>query len=258
MAMLIDTHTHLYLPEFAPDPAAAVDRAVASGVGFMLLPNVDLTTIADMKRLHDSRPEVTAMAMGLHPTEVHDDWRQALDTVHKELTDNPGDYVAIGEIGIDLYWDKSFRESQMEVFREQSLWALAMDLPIIIHCREGLDEVLQVLGSLPSVPRGVFHSFGGTVDDVDRIRALGDFYFGINGIVTFKNSRLRDTLGHIGPERLLLETDSPYLAPVPMRGKRNESAYMIHTAAYVADSLGVSADEAAALTTHNAKTLFKL
>lgn len=256
--MFIDTHTHLYLPEFAPDPAAAVDRAVDAGVGFMIFPNVDLSTVEPMKLLHSRRPEVTAMAMGLHPTEVNSDYRQALNQIEAELLADPTQYVAVGEIGIDLYWDKTFREEQMEVFRTQCRWAVDMDKPVIIHCREGLDETLEVLASLPEPPRGVFHSFGGTPEDVERIRRTGDFYFGINGIVTFKNSSLRNTIKHIDPERLLLETDAPYLAPVPMRGKRNESAFMIHTAAHVADSLGMTPQRLASLTTENAKRLFRL
>ncbi|MDE6081091.1 MAG: TatD family hydrolase, partial [Muribaculaceae bacterium] len=214
--------------------------------------------VEPMKLLHSSRPEVTAMAMGLHPTEVNSDYRQALNQIEAELLADPTQYVAVGEIGIDLYWDKTFREEQMEVFRTQCRWAVDMDKPVIIHCREGLDETLEVLASLPEPPRGVFHSFGGTPEDVERIRRTGDFYFGINGIVTFKNSSLRNTIKHIDPERLLLETDAPYLAPVPMRGKRNESAFMIHTAAHVADSLGMTPQRLASLTTENAKRLFRL
>ncbi|MDE7152859.1 MAG: TatD family hydrolase [Muribaculaceae bacterium] len=256
--MLIDTHTHLYLPEFGDDTAGAVDRAVAAGVGFMVLPNVDLTTIEPMKRLHAARPAVTAMAMGLHPTEVTADHREPLAEIGRELHSAPADYVAVGEIGIDLYWDKTFRKEQMEVFATQCQWAVSLGLPVIIHCREGLDETLEVLDSLPVRPRGVFHSFGGTVDDVERIRRTGDFYFGINGIVTFKNSGLRKTLPAIGLDRLLLETDAPYLAPVPMRGKRNESSFLIHTAAHVADALGLATDELALRTSENAKTLFSL
>lgn len=255
--MLVDTHTHLYLPEFEPDCVAAVDRAINAGVRFMILPNVDLTTVEPMKRLHRERPQATAMAMGLHPTEINADYVDSLKIIEQELRANPSDYVAVGEIGMDLYWDKSFRKEQMETFRTQCKWAFEMNLPIIIHCREGLDETLEVLSSLDEKPRGVFHSFGGTPEDVDRIRQVGDFYFGINGIVTFKNSSLRKTLPHIGLSRILLETDSPYLAPVPMRGKRNESAFMIHTAAHVADALGMDPKEVARQTSFNANTLFQ-
>ena len=165
--------------------------------------------------------------------------RQRIESV----LDSRNDFVAIGEIGIDLYWDKTYRKQQREVFARQVEWATARDLPVIIHCRDGLDDVLDVLSSAGRVPRGVFHSFGGNAEDVGRIRHIGDFYFGINGIVTFKNSRLREVLLVIGADRLLLETDAPYLAPVPHRGKRNESAFIVHTAAYVADTLGVSLDE---------------
>lgn len=254
--MIVDTHTHLYLPEF-DSPAEAVRRAVDAGVGHMLLPNVDLGTIGPMVELHRQFPKNTSIAMGLHPTEVEGDSHGALDVVERSLAEFD-DIVAVGEIGIDLYWDKAWRSEQMEAFRIQCQWALDRGLPIIIHCREGLDEVLEVLSALPAVPRGVFHSFGGTEADVDRIRAVGDFYFGINGIVTFKNSRLREVLPHIGVDRLLLETDAPYLAPVPHRGKRNESAYIVHTAAHVAASMNIAVDELAAATTRNAQTLFSL
>lgn len=255
---LFDTHTHLYLPEFHDGGVPAVSRALEGGVGFMMFPNVDLTTIAPMMQLHSRFPSQTFMAMGLHPTEVGEDWPDALAEVEKELRRDPSAFKAIGEIGIDLYWDKTFRDAQLEVFRRQCLWAIELGLPVIIHCREGLDEVLSVLRSLPAVPRGVFHSFGGTPEDVARIREVGDFYFGINGIVTFKKSTLPDTLPHIPSDRLLLETDSPYLAPVPKRGKRNESAYVAHTAAFLAEKLGMPTDELARLTTRNAKNLFHI
>ncbi len=255
--MIVDTHSHLYLPDFE-HPGEAVKRALDAGVGHIIFPNVDLTTIEPMKALHDDFPEHTSMAMGFHPTEVNDSWQQSLATVEEELMSDPARYVAVGEIGIDLYWDKSFREQQMLAFERQVQWATRLNLPVIIHCREGLDEVLEVLAGVEKTPQGVFHSFGGTVEDVERIRRIGDFYFGINGIVTFKNSRLREVLPAIGPERLLLETDAPYLSPVPHRGKRNESAYIIHTAAHMAASMGIPADELADITTANAKRLFNL
>lgn len=254
--MIIDTHTHLYLPEFE-SPEAAVERAVDAGVGHMVFPNVDVGTIAPMLALHERFPVNTSVAMGLHPTEVDDAWAADLARIESAL-DSRNDFVAIGEIGIDLYWDKTYRKQQREVFARQVEWATARDLPVIIHCRDGLDDVLDVLSSAGRVPRGVFHSFGGNAEDVGRIRRIGDFYFGINGIVTFKNSRLREVLPVIGADRLLLETDAPYLAPVPHRGKRNESAFIVHTAAYVADTLGVSLDEIADITTANACALFNL
>lgn len=254
--MIVDTHTHLYLPEFE-SPSAAVERAIDAGVGHMVFPNVDLSTIEPMLALHKLYPDNTSVAMGLHPTEVGDDWESVLARIESEF-DSTCEFVAVGEIGIDLYWDKTYRLQQREVFRRQVNWAADRGLPAIIHCREGLDDVLDVLSSVERLPTGVFHSFGGSVADVERIRSIGDFYFGINGIVTFKNSSLRDVLPAIGIDRLLLETDSPYLAPVPHRGKRNESAFIVHTAAYVANVLCLSQQDVHDITTANASSLFNL
>lgn len=249
-----DTHTHLYLNEFDADRPDVMDRAVKSGVSQMLFPNVDCTTIAPMRRLHSCYPDCTIMAMGLHPTEVGQHWRDDITVIDNELIS--GDFVAIGEIGIDLYWDKTYVKEQMEAFEMQVGWAVDAALPIIIHCREGLNQVLDVLEGFNGCVSGVFHSFGGDVGDVERIRRYGDFYFGINGIVTFKNSKLRNVLPAIGAERILLETDAPYLAPVPYRGKRNETAYMIETARTVAAALTLDLDEISEITTKNAKKLF--
>lgn len=254
----IDTHTHLYLGDFAPDNEEVVRRAISSGVSKLIFPNVDLSTIGPMKELQSLFPTNIRMAMGLHPTEVNDSWREALARVKEELFNAPPSYVAVGEIGIDLYWDRSFRNEQLEVFAEQIEWALSFDLPIIIHCREGLQEVLEVLRHASDIPKGVFHSFGGSKEDVDKIRGVGDFYFGINGIVTFKNSNLKSVLPAIGLDRMLLETDSPYLAPVPYRGKRNESAYIINIAGAIAETLGIPVEKVAEHTTYNAEKLFKL
>lgn len=257
--MLIDTHTHLYLPEFDIDGGgeAAVRRALDAGVEHMIFPNVDLTSIEPMRLLHAKFPESTSMAMGLHPTEVGESWRDDLAQVEAELRSHRHDYVAVGEIGIDLYWDKTFAEQQMQVLERQMQWAQEMNLPVIIHCREGLDQTLEVLQGFGS-SRGVMHSFGGTPEDVERIRSVVDYHFGINGIVTFKNSKLRDTLPAITLDRLLLETDSPYLAPVPHRGKRNESAYIVATASVVAQALGVAPQDVAAATSANARGLFSI
>lgn len=256
---MIDTHTHLYLPEFADGDgggSAAVRRALAAGVTHLIFPNVDLTTVEPMHRLAADFPDKVSCAMGLHPTEVNDDWRPALDRV-VELAET-GSYVAIGEVGIDLYWDATFREQQMQALEQQGRLAKRLGLPMIIHCREGLAECVETLSGVPGI-RGVFHSFGGTDDDVELIRKrLGDWYFGINGIVTFKNSKLRRTLPAIGIDRLLLETDSPYLAPVPHRGKRNESAYLPCICAHIADSMGLDAAEVDEITTRSARTLFNL
>lgn len=252
---MIDTHTHIYLEEFDADRTEVMQRALDSGVRHMLLPNVDLTTIEPMHRLHDAFSHCTSMAMGFHPTEVNSDYRAALASVERQFASHP--YVAVGEIGIDLYWDKTFVKEQLEAFDTQCHWAVEMNLPVIIHCREALEQVLQVFDHFSGpLPRGVFHSFTGTPDDVAAIRRRGDFYFGINGIVTFKKSTLPAILPVIGIDRLLLETDSPYLAPVPNRGKRNESANIPHIAACIASHLGMSVGEVSVATDANAHNLF--
>lgn len=255
--MIVDTHTHLYLDEFAPAPVEAVDRAIAAGVEKMIFPNIDLSTIAPMQALAEQRPENIRQAMGLHPTSVGEDWREQLAAIGEHLHAHADRYVAVGEVGIDLYWDKTFAESQMQALETQARWAAELSLPIILHQREGLEATLEVLSSLGSeLPPVLFHSFGGTTADVDAIHRLTDAYFGINGIVTFKNSRLASVLPAIGVDRLVLETDSPYLAPVPMRGRRNESAYIIHTAHVVASALSMPFETVADTTTATAHALF--
>lgn len=265
--MLIDTHTHLYLPDFVsedcPDGSEkAVDRAKATGVGHLILPNVDFTTVEPMRRLHDLRPEITSVAMGFHPTEVGPSWREDLAHIMELIADGSG-FVAVGEIGMDLYWDRTYEEQQMQMFEAQVRRAFELRLPVIIHCREALPQTLEVLqGMMRDCPAdlmpGVMHSFGGTEEDIEAVRGVGDFYFGINGIVTFKNSCLRDVLPAIGLDRILLETDSPYLAPVPHRGKRNESSFLPHVASYVGDALAVKTESVAEATTKNACDLFSL
>ena len=235
----------------------AVQRALDADVEMMILPNVDCESIKPIKLLHALCPDSTAMAMGLHPTEVKDSWRDDMDFIMEELNSSPDQYVAIGEAGIDLYWDKQYESYQMQVFDRQLSEASKLKLPVIIHCREALPQTLEVLKGHPDV-RAVFHSFGGDDTDVDMIRRYGDYYFGINGIVTFKNSKLRYTLPHIGLDRLLTETDAPFLAPTPFRGKRNESSYIPLILNTMADALGLSFDELNMITTANAKILFNL
>lgn len=253
---VIDTHTHLYLPEFETDNGGVetVNRAFGAGVEHLIFPNVDFTTIEPMQVLASKFPGRISMAMGLHPTEVKDDWEEATGRMLEHFADG-NRYVAVGEIGIDLYWDRTYEREQMLSLEMQVSKAEVLGLPVIIHCREGLAQVLEVLKGFPRV-MGVFHSFGGTVADVEAIRRVGDYYFGINGIVTFKNCKVREVLPEITLDRLLLETDAPYLAPVPHRGKRNESAYIIHTAHHIAAHLGLPADIVADATTANARSLF--
>ncbi len=256
--MLIDTHTHLYLDEFLPDKNEALIRAIDSGVGKMIFPNVDLLTIEPMRDLHRRFPTETFMAMGLHPTEVKADFPQALKIVEDELILHSDDYVAIGEIGMDLYWDKTFREEQMKAFETQCRWAIERDLPVIIHCREALDETLEVLSGFSCKPRGVFHSFGGSHEDVEKIKKVGDFYFGFNGVVTYKSFPGSSTLQAVGKDRILLETDSPYLSPVPRRGRRNESSNLTYIASKIAELMDIPVQEVEDVSSSNATTLFRI
>ncbi len=251
---MIDTHTHIYLEEFDDDRDEVMARSKESGVSHLVFPNVDLSTIEPMYVLHHKYPDYTSMAMGFHPTEVKDDYRDALAVVESHLDDER--FVAIGEVGIDLYWDTTFRSEQKIVLAEQVKWAIDRSLPLIIHCREGLDDVLDVFARFSELPPTVFHSFTGSIDDIRRIRNLGDFYFGINGIVTFKKSAVPEILPEIGISRILLETDSPYLAPVPNRGKRNESSNIPHICRCIATHLDLSCDEVSQITDNNARKLF--
>lgn len=268
---MVDTHTHLYMDSFSKEEAdgcvAAVDRAVDAGVELMVLPAVDRESAAEVAALHTARPDRTRTAMGLHPTEVGEDWREELTDIIAILS--PTDHVAIGEVGIDLYWDDSNLSLQKEAFIAQILLAHEKDLPVIIHCRDGVEVSCECIeeakkrieaetagGVLPPL---VFHSFTGSPDDVRHIREVCDPFFGINGVVTFKNSgQLPEAVKEIGIDRLLLETDSPYLAPVPKRGRRNESSYLTFINNKVAEILGLSPGETDRLTTRNAKYFFRI
>ncbi len=264
---MIDTHTHLYMDSFSkedPDGCqAAVDRALESGVELMVLPAVDRESATEVAALHALRPAQTRTAMGLHPTEVGEDWQEELDDIVGILT--PTSPVAIGEVGIDLYWDDSNLSLQKEAFISQILLAEKLGLPVIIHCRDGLEVCLECIEKAKaqspssSIPQLVFHSFTGSPEDVKRIREICDPYFGINGVVTFKNAgALPDAVKEIGIDRLLLETDSPYLAPVPKRGRRNESSYLSFINSKIAEILGLSPMEVDQASTRNAKYFFKI
>lgn len=254
---MIDTHTHLYLDDFGDDSGAAVRRALDAGVSHMIFPNVDASTVAPMKELHYRFLEETSIAMGLHPTEVRGDWLRVVREMEKELSD--GGFVAVGEVGMDLYWDKMFRLEQMEAFYAQLQIAGRLNLPVIIHCREALQETLEVIKSAqPAVPL-VFHSFTGSREDVKKIRGICSPMFGINGVVTFKNAvQLRESLHEIGIGNILLETDSPYLSPVPNRGKRNESSNIPYICNKIGEVLGLRSETVSEITDNNARNTFKL
>ena len=254
---MIDTHTHIYLTEFDNDRDDVVLRAREAGITKVVLPNVDLTTIRPLDEAVNRYAGFCIPAMGLHPTSVDSNYKKVLDHIAKLL--DTSEYCAIGEIGLDLYWDKTFISEQIDALIQQMTWASSKKLPVIIHCREALPEILQVLKDLRHLSlQGVFHSFSGTPDDVSMISEFGDFYFGINGVATFKNVHLEDVVKKIGLHRLLLETDAPYLTPVPFRGKRNEPAYIIYTARRLADIMGISLSELSDQTTYNACRLFGL
>lgn len=253
---MTDTHTHLYMADVYGDGGtSAVARAIEAGVTRMVFPCVNLDSLPQMRRLHEEYPGNTCLALGLHPTDLDEDWRLTLDRMEELL---PGDFAAIGEVGIDLYHDKSRLAGQREAFGRQLGWARTHGLPVIIHCRDGLSDTLDVIrNSGAELPPLVFHSFTGTAEDVARIREVCDPWFGINGVVTFKNAPLlRDALPHIGLDRILLETDSPWLSPAPMRGQTNESSRIPYIRDCVAATLGATAAEVERVTDHNAYRLF--
>lgn len=253
---MIDSHTHLYLPDYQPEGGdEAVRRSLEAGLRGVMFPNVDLSTIEPMNQLALKFPGRIDKAIGIHPTEITPSWREDMKSIEQELA--CGDYRAVGEVGIDFHWNKSFRREQKDAFVYQCQLAREASLPVIIHCRDGLDTIMECFDRMPELPRAVFHSFTGTPDELHAIISRGDFYIGINGIVTFKNSSLRDVLPLIPIERLLLETDAPYLAPVPRRGQRNESSFLPFTAACIADNLNIPLDKLSTITDNNYFNLFR-
>jgi TatD DNase family protein len=253
----IDSHTHLYLKEFEEDRVAVVQRAIKRGIRKMLLPNIDKSFTESMLALCQAFPENCFPMMGLHPTSVKNDYEDQLSHVKAMLSS--GKFVAIGEIGIDLYWDKTFFSQQCNAFALQIDLAREYSLPLVIHCRESFAEITTILREKQNtfIYSGVFHSFSGTPDQAMEAIALG-FKLGINGVVTFKNSKLGAVIEEIGLEHFLLETDAPYLTPVPHRGKRNESSYLIYTAQKIADIKKITIQEVARVTTQTTTSLFKL
>lgn len=252
--MLIDTHTHLYLSQFDEDRAEVIARAKAKGVGRFYLPNIDSSSIDGMLALETAYPEACFPMMGLHPCSVKDDFEKELQLVEEWLGKRA--FCAIGEIGIDLYWDKTTLEKQRIAFRRQTSWAKDLGLPIVIHSRESIDLIIEILEEEKEERlRGIFHCFTGNLEQAGKIIDLG-FYLGIGGVVTFKNGGLDKTVEKLSLERLVLETDSPYLAPAPFRGKRNESYHVYTVAAKLAELKGVEIEEVAKITTANSEKIF--
>lgn len=253
----VDTHTHLFLEEFDSDVCEVIRNATAAGVARFCLPNIDLASINRLHTLSDQYPGQCYPMMGLHPTSVNRDFRRALETVENWLEKRK--YIAIGEIGIDLYWDKTFRTEQVEAFEIQLAWSIEKGLPVAIHTRAAFPEVFESIHKVGADKlRGVFHSFSGSREALEEIARLQNFMIGINGIVTYKNAAFRDYLALFPLERILLETDAPYLTPVPHRGKRNEPGYLLHIAGKLAEIYGLSLETVAEKTADNARRLFGL
>ena len=256
---LIDSHAHLFLEEFAEDLPLVIQRAKQAGVSHIFMPNIDSTTIEPLLKTCDMFPNYCFPMIGLHPTSVDDNYLQELEIVHRQLEENAKRYVAIGEIGLDLYWDKTYLNEQLIAFEQQIEWALQYNLPIVIHVRDAFEYIYKVLKPYRQTAlKGVFHSFTGNMEEMKQLLEFTNFYIGINGVVTFKKSHLPDVLKYTPMERLLIETDAPYLAPVPHRGKVNHSIFMKEICATVAECHGVTTEEMANITYANACKLFNM
>lgn len=253
--MLVDTHIHLYAEEFNADRDALISKAIKNNIKRFYLPNIDSESIGVMHDLEEKYPEYCFAMMGLHPCSVKANVEEELKLVEQWL--NKRKYVAVGEIGIDLYWDKTFFKEQQYAFKKQIQWALDFDYGVSIHCRDAFDEVYECLTSFAKLPRCIFHCFSGNTEQANKIVALGNFKLGIGGVVTFKNSGLDQVVKDIDLEHLVLETDAPYLAPVPHRGKRNEPGYIMEVARKVAQIKEVSLMEVEEITERNASFIFK-
>jgi TatD DNase family protein len=252
----IDTHTHLYLPEFDSDRDEVVNRAVSNGIVKLLMPNIDIHSVERMLAAESRYNNVCFPMAGLHPTSVNKDYLSQLDQLEELFPKHK--FIAIGEIGIDLYWDKTFLREQLIAFRRQISFALDNNLPVVVHCRDSFPEVFSVIEEFRGRGlRGVFHAFTGGIREAEKAIDIG-FKLGIGGIVTFKNSGLDIVLKETGPENLILETDSPYLAPAPHRGKRNESSYICLINKKLSEIFGMSEEEVASITFSSSTALFNL
>lgn len=252
--MFIDTHSHIYTEEFKSDRTEAIQRAKSAGIDKIVIPNIDSSSIRSLLNLTDSDPGYFIPLIGLHPTSVKEDFREELQIMDYWL--NKRKFHGIGEIGIDLYWDKTFIAQQIEAFETQIEWAVKYQLPVVIHVRDSYNEVMEILyNHKNSLPKGIFHSFTGTAEQAGEITELG-FKIGLGGIVTFKNSGLDKVVPEIPLEHIVLETDSPYLSPVPFRGKRNESAYITYIASKVAELKQTNREDVGRITSQNARDLF--
>lgn len=254
----IDTHSHIYLEEFDADLPQVIERARTAGVVQILLPNVDSTTLERMLRVSNDYNGYCYPMIGLHPTSVDENYEKELAIVEQELAgSNP--YIAIGEVGLDLYWDKTYLKEQKIAFDKQIQWALEYNLPLVVHSRDAFEQIYEVMQPYRDRSlKGIFHSFTGSVEEANRLLEFDGFMLGINGVVTFKNASLSTVLKQIPIERVVLETDAPYLTPVPYRGKRNESSYLKYTLTKVAETYGVSSEFVAEQSTINTLKVFAI
>ena len=254
---MIDTHSHIYDPEFDIDRDLAVERARRAGVEKILLPNINRDSIAPMLELCRKYPDYCYPMMGLHPEDVKADYEQVLDEVHTLLLAQGNPYIAIGEVGLDFCWDDTFRSQQLDAFERQVDWAAALNLPLMIHSRSAHRELVDIMQRYKSKAlRGVFHCFGGTLDEATELLQFEGFVLGIGGILTFKKSALADVVRVLPLERIVLETDSPYLAPVPHRGCRNESAYLADTLSRLALVRNMTQEEVTKITNATVYRIF--
>lgn len=252
--ILTDTHTHLYYEKDTELRAQLMERCLENKVSRLFLPNVDSESIPLVFSLSEQYPENCFPMLGLHPCDVKENFKEELAIIDEEIAKRK--IYAIGEIGIDLHWDKTTLSMQQEAFRIQIDWAKKLDLPIVIHCREAFDEIFEILSELKDEKlRGIFHCFSGTLEQAEKVIELG-FYLGIGGVLTYKNAGLDKVVANISLDHLVLETDSPYLTPVPFRGKPNESSYLVYIAQKLADIKQISIEKLAEITTHNSKLIF--
>lgn len=255
--MFIDTHTHLFTYQFDEDRDVIIQKAIAAGVEKLLLPNIDETSISALHDLASKYPNNCYPMMGLHPGSVNENWKEKLAIIEKNLFANK--YVAVGEIGMDLYWDKTFQKEQVEVFLQHIKWAKELKLPIVIHAREAFQEIFDIIDKVNDQDLiGVFHCFTGSYEQAQHILKYEGFKLGIGGVLTYKKAELDKVIEKISIKHLVLETDSPYLPPVPYRGKRNESSYLLHIAERLAEVYQISLKEVEEITTQNAKEVFNL
>lgn len=253
---MIDTHAHIYASEFDHDRNEMIARAKTAGIQKILMPNIDLESIEPMLNTQSQYPEMCHSMMGLHPCYVNENYKKDLETLLALFEKHS--FIAVGEIGIDLYWDKTFQAQQIEAFKAQIHWAKDMKLPIVIHTRDSIEATLSVLTPLQDGNlQGVFHCFGGSIEEAKTIQGLG-FHLGLGGVSTFKNSGMDKVIPQLDLSKVILETDCPYLAPTPHRGKRNEPSLMPLVAQKIADCREMTLEKVDEITTHNAKQLFQI